>query len=127
MTILPACCLYFPPLRPSLLTGTINILLWLSYIVMLSLYSYAFDSYGAALFSEKSKIILKFVLISASIVGITGLNLLSAKAIGEAEEWILTVKVGIRCCSSPLGFGTSTPSACNPNNGPPRCLSTPGP
>ena len=28
-------------------TGTLNVLLWLSYIVMLSLYSYAFGSYGA--------------------------------------------------------------------------------
>jgi len=30
--------------------GSLNILLWISYIVMLSLYAYAFGSYGAELF-----------------------------------------------------------------------------
>jgi hypothetical protein len=79
----------------NLLTGTVNILLWLSYIVMLSLYAYAFGSYGAASFSGETQLIWKHVLISASIVGITALNLLSAKVIGEAEEWIVAVKVTI--------------------------------
>jgi amino acid transporter len=31
----------------GMLTGSLNILLWLSYVVMLSLYAYAFGSYGA--------------------------------------------------------------------------------
>jgi len=80
---------------PGLFTGTMNILLWISYIVMLSLYSYAFGSYGAALFPSGSHAFWKHVLISASIVGITALNLLSARIIGEAEEWIVAVKVAI--------------------------------
>jgi amino acid transporter len=80
---------------PGLFTGTMNILLWISYIVMLSLYSYAFGSYGAALFSTGSQVFWKHVLISASIVGITAMNLLSAKVIGEAEEWIVAVKIAI--------------------------------
>jgi amino acid transporter len=80
---------------PGLFTGTMNILLWISYIVMLSLYSYAFGSYGAALLSSGSQTFWKHVLISTSIVGITALNLLSARIIGEAEEWIVAVKVAI--------------------------------
>jgi amino acid transporter len=80
---------------PGLFTGTMNILLWISYIVMLSLYSYAFGSYGAALFPTAFHTYWKHGLISASIVGITALNLLSAKVIGEAEEWIVAVKVAI--------------------------------
>jgi amino acid transporter len=80
---------------PGLFTGTMNILLWISYIVMLSLYSYAFGSYGAALFSTNSQTFWKHALISGSIVGITAMNLLSAKVIGEAEEWIVAVKVTI--------------------------------
>ena len=35
---------------PGLFTGTMNVLLWISYIVMLSLYTYAFGSYGSAMF-----------------------------------------------------------------------------
>jgi amino acid transporter len=79
----------------GLLTGMLNILLWISYIVMLSLYSFAFGSYGAALFQGSSSLILKHILISASILVITGLNLLSAKLIGNAEDWIVLIKISI--------------------------------
>jgi len=80
---------------PGLLTGSANILLWISYIVMLSLYAYAFGSYGASLFPEASRIFWKHILISGSVIVITGLNLLSARLIGEAEEWIVLIKLVI--------------------------------
>ena len=64
---------------PGLLTGSANILLWMSYIIMLSLYSYAFGSYGASLFPQGSQLVWKHILITLSIVSITGLNLLNAK------------------------------------------------
>jgi hypothetical protein len=35
------------------------------------------------------------VLISGSVIGITGLNLLSARLIGEAEDWIVLIKLVI--------------------------------
>ena len=78
---------------PGLFTGSANILLWISYIVMLSLYAYAFGSYGASFFPETSQAFWKHVLITGSIVGITGLNLLDAELIGEAEDWIVLVKL----------------------------------
>ncbi len=80
---------------PGLFTGSMNVLLWISYIVMLSLYSYAFGSYGAALFGHGSQTLWKHILTSTSIVAISGLNLLSARFIGEAEEWIVAVKIAI--------------------------------
>ncbi len=80
---------------PGLLTGTVNILLWISYIVMLSLYAYAFGSYGATLFPSSSAVFWKHALISAAIIGMTGLNVLSAKLIGDAEDWIVLIKLVI--------------------------------
>lgn len=80
---------------PGLLTGSGNILLWISYIVMLSLYAYAFGSYGASFFPQASQLFWKHMLITGSIVGITGLNLLNAKLIGEAEDWIVLLKLVI--------------------------------
>ena len=80
---------------PGILTGSINILLWISYIVMLSLYAYAFGSYGASFFSTGSHLLWKHILITGSIVAITGLNLLNAKMIGEAEDWIVLLKLVI--------------------------------
>jgi amino acid transporter len=80
---------------PGLLTGSLNILLWISYIVMLSLYAYAFGSYGAQLVSDEANLFWKHALITGSILGIAGLNLLSAKLIGEAEDWIVAIKLAI--------------------------------
>ncbi len=80
---------------PNVLVGSMNILLWLSYIVMLSLYASAFGSYGSAFASGSFQPLLKHILISFSIVAIAGLNMLSADAIGKAETWIVAVKVTI--------------------------------
>ena len=82
---------------PGLLTGSGNILLWIRYIVMLSLYAYAFGSYGASFFPPDSQVFWKHILITGSIVGITGLNLLNASLIGEAEDWIVLLKLLILC------------------------------
>lgn len=77
----------------GMFTGGLNVLLWLSYIVMLSLYSYAFGSYGATFLPSAWQALGAHVLISLSIVGISGLNLLSSKIIGEAENWIVGLKL----------------------------------
>ena len=77
----------------GILTGSANILLWLSYIVMLSLYAYAFGSYGASFFAPEAQPFWKHVLISGSVVIITALNLLNTKLIGEAEDWIVLLKL----------------------------------
>ena len=47
----------------GLLTGSANILLWISYMVMLSLYAYAFGSYGASFFPPASQLFwINFIL-----------------------------------------------------------------
>jgi amino acid transporter len=78
---------------PGLLTGSTNILLWISYIIMLSLYSYAFGSYGASFFPMALQPFWKHILISASIIVITGLNMFNAKLIGEVEDWVVILKL----------------------------------
>jgi amino acid transporter len=80
---------------PGLFTGAMNILVWISYIVMLSLYSYAFGSYGSALFPVGSQLMWKHILISSSVLAIAALNLLSARFIGEVEGWIVAIKIAI--------------------------------
>jgi amino acid transporter len=88
---------------PGLITGSVNILLWISYMVMLSLYAYAFGSYGSALFPQASRDLWKHVLISISITGVTGLNLLSTRLVGETEEVIVVIKLAILLLFA--GFG----------------------
>ncbi len=74
-------------------TGTLNILLLASYIVMISLYAYAFGSYGASLFGNS--IILKHVLISLVIVFFVILNALGAYVSGKTEDLLVGFKLAI--------------------------------
>ena len=71
---------------------------------MLSLYSYAFGSYGASLFPSSSQYFWKPVFISSSVIAITGLNLLSAQLIGKAEDWIVFIKLFILLIFIALGI-----------------------
>ncbi len=52
----------------GMFTGSLNILLWLSYVVMLSLYALAFGSYGATFLPKAWQAIGKHVLISLSVI-----------------------------------------------------------
>ncbi|MBN3893302.1 MAG: amino acid permease [Nostoc sp. JL31] len=78
----------------GLFSGTLNLLLWFSYVVMLSFYLQAFGSYGVSLFTSTQPI-WKHLLISLAILGTTGLNLLTANHIGKSQIWIVSFKLGI--------------------------------
>jgi amino acid transporter len=80
---------------PGLITGGLNVLLWLSYIVMLSLYAYAFGSYGASFIPSAAQTLWKHVFISAVVVLLSGLNVLGAGIVGRLEEWIVAFKIAI--------------------------------
>jgi amino acid transporter len=91
---------------PGLATGGLNVLLWLSYVVMLSLYAYAFGSYGSGFFPESVRIIWKHALISMVVLLFTGLNVAGAAAVGKAEEWVVGIKIIILLIFTGAGFGS---------------------
>ncbi len=99
----------------GLFTGGMNVLLWLSYIVMLSLYSFAFGSYGASLIPGGNEI-WKHILISGSIILFTFLNVVGAKFVGEAEEYIVAVKLIILLVFVGIGFSSIDPQNLKPVN-----------
>jgi amino acid transporter len=80
---------------PGVITGGLNVLLWLSYIVMLSLYAYAFGSYGASFFPLSTQPLWKHIFISGVVILLTALNIVGSKAVGESEDWIVGTKVAI--------------------------------
>ncbi|MEH2406047.1 APC family permease [Nostoc sp.] len=87
----------------GLFSGTLNLLLWFSYVVMLSFYLQAFGSYGISLFTASTQPIWKHLLISLAILGTTGLNLLTANYIGKSQIWIVSFKLGILILFITLG------------------------
>lgn len=80
---------------PGMITGGLNVLLWLSYVVMLSLYAYAFGSYGATFFSDSLQSVAKHGLISAIVILMTLINIIGSKVVGKSEEWIVAFKIAI--------------------------------
>ncbi len=91
------------------LTGALNVLLWISYVVMLSLYAHAFGSYGASFFPEGWQGWVTPALISAPIIVLTGLNALGSGAVGEAEEWIVGLKLAILLTFVAVGMWSVEP------------------
>ena len=79
----------------SLLTGVLNILLWISYIVMISLYAYAFGVYGASLFPSNLQTVLKHVFISSSLLIFTVLNLFGTESMTKIEKYIVGIQLAI--------------------------------
>jgi amino acid transporter len=103
----------------GLFSGTLNLLLWLSYVFMLSLYFSAFGSYGLSLFTESQDPFWKHLLISTAILGTTGLNLLSADRIGKAQSWIVGVKLGILILFIAMGISRLDIQTLEPATWPP--------
>ncbi|MGD8776069.1 MAG: APC family permease, partial [Syntrophobacterales bacterium] len=77
----------------DLLTGTVNLMLWLSYLVTLALYAAAFGSYGATFFTDTPSPWLKHIIISIGIILPTLINLFNADIVSKAETFIVGVKI----------------------------------
>ena len=78
----------------DLMTGSLNVTLWLSYLVTIALYASAFASYGATFLSNPG-LFTVHLLISIAIVGPAALNLLNADLISKSESIIVAVKLAL--------------------------------
>jgi amino acid transporter len=75
------------------LTGAANILLLLSYVVLLSVYAYAFGSYGADLSPEASQPFWRHALTSGVIIGLLAVNVFAAPLVIRSENVFNAVKM----------------------------------
>jgi len=100
----------------GLLSGGLNILLWLSYVIMLSLYASAFGSYFASTFvGADAATWVSRVALSAVVLGLTILNGASAADVGRAEELIVAVKIAILAVFVVAGLTVVEPARLAPS------------
>jgi amino acid transporter len=78
----------------NILSGSINLMLWLCYIVTISLYSTAFASYGATFFAQTTPF-LKHILISGAIIVPALINLISSSFVEKSEMIIVIIKLSL--------------------------------
>lgn len=94
---------------PGLFAGGINVLLWLSYIVMLALYAQAFGSYAASFLPAGYHEVGKHVFLTAAVVLIAVLNVAGASTVARAERYVVAVKLTILLLFVMVGMlGVST-------------------
>jgi len=94
---------------PGLFAGGINVLLWLSYIVMLALYSQAFGSYAASFLPAAQHELGKHVFLTVAVVLIAVLNVAGASTVARAERYVVAVKLTILLLFVVVGMaGVST-------------------
>ena len=77
----------------GVVTGAANILLLLSYVVLLAVYAYAFGSYGAGFFPEQDRSFWLHVLISAAIIGLVVVNVFGTDLVVRSENVFNAVKM----------------------------------
>ena len=77
----------------GVLTGAANILLLLSYVVLLAVYAYAFGSYGADFLPESGRGFWQHVLISGVLIGLLATNVLAAGLVVRSENFFNALKM----------------------------------
>jgi len=82
----------------SLLSSTINLMLWLSYLVTISLYAVAFASYGQTFFKGTAlgdAAWLKHALITVAIILPAIINYISVTFVEKSETIIVVIKLAL--------------------------------
>ncbi len=75
------------------LSGSINIFMWLGYIISIALYAQGFAAYFATFFTAAPTALMLKIIASGIVILFASLNMLGAGSVGKAELFIVIVKV----------------------------------
>ncbi len=80
----------------NIFSGGLNNLLWVSYIIMLSLYATAFSSYAPNLLSITGKVVVdRHIYATLIILVASAVNYYSIRVVGRIESYAVIIKLGI--------------------------------
>jgi amino acid transporter len=88
----------------GILSGGINILLWIAYVFVLALYAKAFAGYATTFFAAKASSVWSNIFATAVVLIFTVVNFVGARAVGKSEFIIVAIKVGILLVFAVSGF-----------------------
>ncbi|MEJ2655996.1 MAG: APC family permease [Desulfobacterales bacterium] len=87
-------------------TGSTNILLSMSYVVLLAIYAFAFGSYGANFFPQEMYRFWQHALITGIIILLTIVNLIGAHLVVRSENFFNLSKMLLLAVFIGIGLGT---------------------
>ena len=99
----------------NVITGTLSILMWLSYVVSISLFVKGFAGYFLPLVHIASTPLAVALTEIVLIAFFTALNFFGSKAVGRAEFYIVFVKLSILGLFIFVGFLTIRPELIKPS------------
>jgi len=107
----------------GMLTGSLNALLWLSYLVTMSMYAVAFGDYGKTIFGDSTPWWVLHALVTFAILAPVVLNLFNASIVSKSETFVVVVKLSMLALVIGSGFLTIDTSRVVPSTwGPPYSI-----
>ncbi len=103
----------------GVLSGGLNLLLWIGYVLALALYARAFGGYAATFFPGASPALLTRALGTGIILVFAAINFIGAKAVGRSELIIVAVKIAILVLFAGAGLFFSPKASLAPASWPP--------
>lgn len=101
--------------RHNILSSSMNFMLWLSYLVTISLYAMAFSSYAQTFFPDEHSSLLNHFFISLAILLPTLINWISAAFVSRSETFIVLIKVVLLVVIIVTGASYVDPKALDPH------------
>ena len=77
----------------NLLTGTLNVMLWMGYVIALALYASAFAGYAVSLMPDAAAPVAKPLLAVGVVAAFLAINVVGSRAVGQAEGLIVAIKL----------------------------------
>lgn len=88
----------------GMISGGINLFMWLGYIIAIALYAQGFSAYCMTFITSNHTNVLSKSIACGIVILFTLVNLLGAGSVGKAETFIVAVKVSILVLFSGLGL-----------------------
>jgi amino acid transporter len=98
----------------GILSGGVNLFMWVGYIISLALYASAFGTYAATFFATPPSPPLVKAFAVAVVVALTLVNAFGAKLMGRSETVIVAVKLAILVLFAVIGLWFIRPGYLSP-------------
>lgn len=105
-------------LGDNVVSGGLNLLLWIGYILGLALYARAFGGYASTFISTTAPPTIARAFGVGIILVFASINLVGARAVGRSEVVIVAVKVAILALFAGAGLFFASPSTFAPSTWP---------
>ncbi len=102
----------------NVITGALSILMWLTYVVSVAMFSRGFAGYFLPLLGVPATPVRTATVVVAVAAFFTVLNFFGSKAVGKAELWIVFVKLAILGAFIAVGLLRVQPSRVAPSADP---------